>query len=127
MPILITCSGCKKRLRVGDKLAGRRLPCPNCGDTVAIPANEEEVADLLLQDDPAPLPSPSPPEIADSEEAPRLPVEEPELKRRTDSVPSLPRPPAKRPRIKQQMDSVSTLPPLKADEIPTWLRHLHWL
>lgn len=36
MPILVTCS-CGKKLRVKDESVGKRVRCPGCGGTVAVP------------------------------------------------------------------------------------------
>lgn len=37
MPISFACPGCKKTLRVADKLAGKRAKCPGCQTPVTIP------------------------------------------------------------------------------------------
>ncbi len=37
MPIELTCS-CGVRLRAGDSAAGKTVPCPKCGATIAVPA-----------------------------------------------------------------------------------------
>lgn len=36
--ILVTCSGCGKRLNVKDEYAGRKAKCPNCGAIIVIPS-----------------------------------------------------------------------------------------
>jgi len=37
MPIAIKCSACEKALRVKDALAGKKIKCPACGGTLAVP------------------------------------------------------------------------------------------
>ena len=50
MPISVTCSNGHK-LRANETLAGRSLPCPACGETVAVPAlpapDDEGIEDPL--------------------------------------------------------------------------------
>ncbi len=41
MPIAIRCTGCKQRLRVPDKAAGRRVKCPKCQTVLRIPKLQE--------------------------------------------------------------------------------------
>jgi hypothetical protein len=38
MPIEITCTSCKKRLRVPDNAAGKRVKCPQCQSVLSVPA-----------------------------------------------------------------------------------------
>ncbi len=38
MPFAVTCGGCRKTFQAKDDLAGKRVKCPSCGATVAIPA-----------------------------------------------------------------------------------------
>ena len=38
MPIRVQCSGCNKALKVADKLAGKRIRCPECQAAVTVPA-----------------------------------------------------------------------------------------
>ncbi|HEX3152144.1 MAG TPA: PrsW family glutamic-type intramembrane protease [Gemmataceae bacterium] len=111
MPISIACPGCGRRLKAPDALAGRRLPCPNCKAEVQVPERpvEDAAAALLLGDEPAAEPAPS--------EAPAEPISEPARA----PAPTYHRGPVKPP------TPVSALPPLKSNEPPAWLRHLHWL
>ncbi len=37
MPIEITCTGCERRLRVPDKVAGKRIKCPKCETVLRVP------------------------------------------------------------------------------------------
>lgn len=39
MPIDIVCSGCQRKLRVPDRVAGKRIKCPKCEAVVAVPAS----------------------------------------------------------------------------------------
>jgi predicted Zn finger-like uncharacterized protein len=41
MPIIVDCPECNGRFKVRDELAGRRVKCPKCGDTVTVPDEEE--------------------------------------------------------------------------------------
>ncbi len=46
MPIEITCDGCKKRLRIPDTAAGKRVKCPQCQHVLRVPdASEAASAD----------------------------------------------------------------------------------
>jgi hypothetical protein len=38
MSIVVECPGCRRRLEAKDEWAGRRIRCPTCGQTVAIPS-----------------------------------------------------------------------------------------
>lgn len=38
MAISVQCSGCEKKLKVKDELAGMRVKCPSCGQVIVIPA-----------------------------------------------------------------------------------------
>ncbi len=40
MPIDIQCAECKKKFRVADKFAGRRIKCPNCEKPIVVQAAE---------------------------------------------------------------------------------------
>ncbi len=53
MPTIVTCAG-GHRLRVNERLAGRRVTCPKCLDKVLVPpvAEDEETILLLLSDTP---------------------------------------------------------------------------
>jgi RsiW-degrading membrane proteinase PrsW (M82 family)/DNA-directed RNA polymerase subunit RPC12/RpoP len=115
MAISLVCPGCGKRLKAKETLAGRTVPCPGCGHKLLIPAAEEAAADILLQDE-------SPPEPADDES----PEDEAPPPERRDPEPRRPLPsrPMATPR---RQPTPTTLPPLKSDETPAWLRHLHWL
>ena len=49
MPLSVTCS-CGKRFRVRDELAGKKVKCPECGESISVPRgadDEEELAGLL--------------------------------------------------------------------------------
>ncbi len=37
MPIEITCTGCERRLRVPDQVAGKRIKCPKCENVLRVP------------------------------------------------------------------------------------------
>ena len=44
MPIAIQCAGCKQRLRVPDKVAGKRIKCPKCQTVLPVPKHQEKKA-----------------------------------------------------------------------------------
>ena len=44
MPIAIQCAGCKQRLRVPDKAAGKRIKCPKCQTVLSVPKQVEKEA-----------------------------------------------------------------------------------
>lgn len=75
MPILIVCSSCAARLRVGDHLLGKRIKCASCGKpTVAEPpkpADEPETGVVQLK----PLPSVPTEEPRQKTKPPPLPEE----------------------------------------------------
>jgi RsiW-degrading membrane proteinase PrsW (M82 family) len=51
MPIQVACGGCGKRFKAPDHGAGKRVPCPACRTTIAIPAaaeDEEDEGELRL-------------------------------------------------------------------------------
>lgn len=110
MPISLTCSECGKRLKARDELAGKLLPCPNCGRKVVVPQAEESAAGYLLQEEPPPQ---SPPVSAIA--APVSEEEEPLVVRRKPS------------QTVAKSRKTTPLPPLTSNEPPLWLRHLHWL
>jgi hypothetical protein len=41
MAIEARCGKCKKKVKVKDELAGKKIKCPGCGAAIAIPAAEE--------------------------------------------------------------------------------------
>src|SRR2546423_1443632 len=41
MPATVSCNGCGKQLRVKDEYLGKRLKCPQCGETFVATATEE--------------------------------------------------------------------------------------
>lgn len=113
MPITVICSGCKKRLKAKDSLAGRTVACPGCGTKLTIGAADDLAADLLLDTKPS-----------QSTEAAPAPVREPE----PDRVPPKSRSPraAKTP-APPHLPAPISVPPLTTHETPPWLRHLHWV
>ena len=114
MPISVTCASCGKRLKARDELAGKRLPCPNCGQKVVVPAPKEDSDEYLLQPErPSEEETPSEQSAAKDENASEEPAKP---ARPAPRVPAAPRPKAAPP-----------LPPLTSNEPPAWLRHLHWL
>jgi RsiW-degrading membrane proteinase PrsW (M82 family) len=117
MPISIICTGCGKRLRANERLAGRTMPCPVCAAPLLIGSAEDAAAAMLLAES-------APPQAPESEPPPR---EEVAAVRRSEApLPSAARP--DRPRKESAASTpVHALPPLTAKEPPFWLRHLHWL
>ena len=108
MPISITCTGCGKKLKAKDELAGRRLPCPGCGTKITVGSEEDAVAAMLLGDeaDPKPLPR-------------KAAAPPPERPTRVDRPTTVDRPPP-RPDPKK-------LKPIRSEEAPQWMRQMHWL
>jgi hypothetical protein len=61
MPIEVVCPQCRKTLRVGDHVAGKKIRCPACQGIVSVPAEEiVEVAKVYEEPEPAPV-RPAPP------------------------------------------------------------------
>jgi RsiW-degrading membrane proteinase PrsW (M82 family) len=46
MPIRVQCSACDKTLKVADKLAGKRIRCPECQAVVKVPAGATPAAQM---------------------------------------------------------------------------------
>lgn len=103
MSIPVTCPGCGKNLKAKDSMAGRKVKCPHCAHPLTIPGAEEDTSAIPLAPEPPP---PRPP----------LPVQRDEAEESAED-----RPAARRKR------AVGVMEPLKSEETPTWLRHLHWL
>lgn len=56
MPIEVVCPQCRKTLRVGDHVAGKKIRCPACQAVVAVPAEEiVEVAEVYEEPEPEPV------------------------------------------------------------------------
>lgn len=108
MPISLSCIECGKRLKAREELAGKLLPCPNCGRKLLVPEPDEDIASYLLKEEP---PSQSPPPPA----SPPPSVEEEEIVVRR-----------KPPRTVPNTRKIESLPPLTTNQPPLWLRHLHW-
>src|SRR5438094_7394576 len=64
MPIKISCPNpnCRKSLTARDEMAGRRVKCPACGGTIAIPAAQDQIEELDEVPAPAPRRRERPPE-----------------------------------------------------------------
>ena len=45
MPIEVQCNGCQRRLRVPDRVAGKRIKCPKCQAVIGVPTAPEAEAD----------------------------------------------------------------------------------
>lgn len=43
MPISVRCDECKKRLKVPDTSAGKKIRCPECGERISVPEPEEDL------------------------------------------------------------------------------------
>lgn len=65
MATSIRCPGCQSTLRVRPELAGKRVKCPKCGKPVQVPAEEEELVELVAVDED------EEPEEEEEEERPR--------------------------------------------------------
>jgi len=120
MAISLTCAACGKRLKAPDNLAGKIVPCPACKQKIPIPLAEDDIADLLLESEPAADPEPAPPE-PEANDAPAP---------RRDPYSAISKPydaDRARPAQAAKQNKLATLPPLGAGEPPTWSRHLHWL
>lgn len=107
MPI-VACSGCGKRLKAKETLAGKTVACPACGQKLVIPQAEEDVAAYVLQPEASVPPPPATPPLAGPS------AEEAAEEQWTGS-----KAPAR--------SAGRSLPPLEANEPPQWLRHMHWL
>jgi hypothetical protein len=77
MPIELTCSGCKKHLRVRDEVAGKRIRCPACAAVVSVPSPITEKAPVVRVKRPLPIP-----EIEEMEAEESSPLEEAPVRRR---------------------------------------------
>src|SRR5689334_16819561 len=53
MPVRVACPSCRRRLRVPEDLAGRRVTCPRCNHALDVPPPEEAPAE-----EPVSAPSP---------------------------------------------------------------------
>ena len=112
VPFAITCAGCGKRLKARDELAGKVLPCPNCGQKVQVPQTDEDIASYLLHEE-SPAEPESPPAPDERTTADDEPMATPRQSARPSAKPRRPPP--------------VSLPPITSNEPPLWLRHLHWL
>jgi hypothetical protein len=56
MTVPTTCPVCKKKLRIPDHLAGRRVTCPRCGEAVRAPERVESHAPEAPAEVETPLP-----------------------------------------------------------------------
>jgi hypothetical protein len=65
MPIAVQCPSCKRKLNAPDKLLGKRVKCPGCGNAFAVKPPEEEFVDA------EPIVEPEPQDEA-VQEKPRL-------------------------------------------------------
>jgi hypothetical protein len=52
MAISVQCPGCEKRLKTRDELAGKRVKCPGCGQSVLVPAAHPGVASPAREEPP---------------------------------------------------------------------------
>jgi DNA-directed RNA polymerase subunit M/transcription elongation factor TFIIS len=48
MPLMITCPGCKAKLRIRDEFAGKAMKCPRCSSPVDVPAEKEAPAEEVV-------------------------------------------------------------------------------
>ncbi len=119
MPITVTCTGCGKRLKAKESMAGRKVACPGCGHVLVVGSSDEDAAAFLLGDE-----STSTSEAASSSESrPRAELSPAETPAHT--VPS--RKPLVFEKPKTAASDLAKLPPLTTNDPPFWLRHLHWL
>src|SRR5437016_91319 len=44
MAISVSCPSCEAKLKVGDHLAGRKIKCPKCSETMPVPEESGETA-----------------------------------------------------------------------------------
>jgi hypothetical protein len=77
MAITLDCPSCGRNLNVPDTLAGKRVKCPQCDESVSVPAEDPEA---VTNEPPNPEPA--------ARRRPRRPVEDdedvPDIRRRTD-------------------------------------------
>ena len=146
MPIPVACSGCGKRFQAPDRGAGKKVPCPACKTTIAIPLPilpEEEEEDYQLAEEepraaaPAIMWNAMPPPSTQAQR-PATPIVAPQpippaLPRVAIPAAPAPAPPGFAPPAPAVSATESALanapsgwvPPTKSST-PTWLRHLHW-
>lgn len=149
MPIKIVCSGCKKTLKVEDRLAGKRVRCPNCQASITIPGDKqpsettrEESDDAFEQSLPKP---PSPSKIAVSRKTEKNQVEletETSFSQDGDDYYGLGKPSETtskdddyRPQLSKPKKVVTertrtidlSSRPARSVGEASWRRHLHWL
>src|SRR5262245_16600570 len=43
MNLVIQCGACQASLKVADRLAGKKVKCPKCGQAIAVPAGAEAI------------------------------------------------------------------------------------
>ncbi len=112
MSISVSCEACGQRLKAKESLAGKRLPCPKCGEVLLVPqpAEQGEIYGFTEDQPLQPADVPAEPE----------PEPEPEAENKEPEPAFSAQPP-------QSAKLPPSLPPLAADETPLWLRHLHWL
>ena len=63
MPIAAQCGSCQKRFKAPDKLAGKKVKCPQCGGVIAIPVPQppkEDAGDRSGLAEPPQAPAPTP-------------------------------------------------------------------
>ncbi len=119
MPIPVVCAGCGKRFKAPDKGAGKKVPCPACRATIAIPEllRPEEDDDYRLEDLPPPPPAvkiPTPPPPQPAVKPKPAPTKQQLAQQAAETLAASGSPAAK-----------AWVPPTKSST-PNWLRHLHW-
>ena len=57
MPIPIQCPACQRQYNVGDNLAGKKVKCRECGESIPVPDPNADPEILAIDDDAPPSPA----------------------------------------------------------------------
>src|SRR5262249_18976669 len=57
MPIMVSCPGCKAKLKTRDEFAGKAMKCPRCSTPVSVPADDEPVVAAMAEEDEGTVPA----------------------------------------------------------------------
>ncbi len=111
MPISFSCPNCQKKLKAPEQAAGKTLPCPQCKTRVTVPSPEKTAEEF----DPSWLEENEPASTEPEDRTPAIRTNYSEEEQDSPPVPTKPVEKVTKPKVV----------PLKADETPGWMRHLH--